>query len=62
MNKVKGEIAYLVSSNPFDVSGAKNAGMKAIYLNRYNLPADLLADKPDFEIKSLNELEKLNLI
>lgn len=31
MNKVKGEIAYLVSSNPFDVSGAKNAGMKAIF-------------------------------
>jgi 2-haloalkanoic acid dehalogenase type II len=61
MNKFEGEKIYLVSSNPFDIAGAKNAGMKTIYLNRYNLPHDPLADKPDFEIKSLSEIEKLNL-
>jgi 2-haloalkanoic acid dehalogenase type II len=61
MNRFEGEKAYLVSSNPFDISGAKNAGMKTIYLNRHNLPNDPLSDKPDFEIKSLDEIEKLNL-
>jgi len=61
MNKFEGEKIYLVSSNPFDISGAKNAGMKTIYLNRYNLPHYPLTDKPDFEIKSLSEIEKLNL-
>lgn len=61
MNRFEGEKIYLVSSNPFDVAGAKNAGMKAIYLNRYNLPHDPLVEKPDYEIRSLKELENLSL-
>jgi len=39
--------SYLISSNAWDLAGAKNVGMKAIYLNRYNIPLDTLSQKPD---------------
>lgn len=56
-----GEGAYLVSSNPFDVAGAKNAGMRAIYLNRHGAPPDPLGPPPDHVVRSLDELERLPL-
>jgi len=48
--------AYLVSSNPWDIAGAKNAGMRAIYVNRHNQPPDPLSDEPDITVKTLREL------
>ncbi|AAY79718.1 haloacid dehalogenase type II [Sulfolobus acidocaldarius] len=48
--------AYLVSSNPFDVIGAKNAGMGAIYVNRFNQPIDPLGYQPDLVVKDFHEL------
>ncbi|MCH4816047.1 MAG: haloacid dehalogenase type II [Saccharolobus sp.] len=55
LEAIKGE-AYLVSSNPFDVIGAKNAGMKAIYVNRRNLQVDPLGYEPDVVVKDFKEL------
>ena len=37
----EGEV-YLVSSNSFDIIGAKNAGLKALYINRSNIAMDAL--------------------
>ncbi|QGA54187.1 haloacid dehalogenase type II [Sulfolobus sp. E5-1-F] len=55
LEAVKGE-AYLVSSNPFDVIGAKNSGMKGIYVNRRNMPFDPLGYEPDVVVKDFKEL------
>jgi len=53
-----GERACLVSANPFDVAGAKNAGMCAIYVNRRNIPLEL-GFEADLEVKDLRELVNL---
>ena len=39
-----------------DILGGINVGIKTIYLNRFNKSGSI---KPDYEIKSLNELKKI---
>ncbi len=53
--------AYLVSANPFDISGAKNAGMRAIYINRHGLPIDPLAPPPDHIVTSIADIINLSI-
>jgi len=48
--------AYLVSSNPFDIAGARNAGMGAIYVDRHGLPEDPLAPPPNYVVSSIGEI------
>jgi 2-haloalkanoic acid dehalogenase type II len=59
MRKVNAKEIYLVSSNPFDVIGSKNAGMKAIYVKRGVF--DPIGYSPDFIVQGLNEIYKLNI-
>ncbi len=42
-----------------DILGAKNVGIHTILINRDNIILDNANEKPDFEIKSFNELEKV---
>lgn len=52
--------AWLVSSNPFDVQGAINIGMKAAWLQRsHNVIFDPWGIEPTIRIKSLAELPEL---
>lgn len=52
--------AWLVSSNPFDVQGAINIGMKAAWLQRsHNVVFDPWGIEPTIKIKSLTELPEL---
>jgi len=52
--------AWLVSSNPFDVMGAVNFGMKAAWLQRaHNAVFDPWGIEPTIRIKSLMELSDL---
>ncbi len=54
------ENAWLVSSNPFDVQGAINIGMKAAWLQRsHNVIFDPWGIEPTIRIKSLAELLRL---
>ncbi len=46
----------LISANPFDVTGALNAGMRAALVNRSSLPLDPLGSRPDVIVKTLTEL------
>jgi 2-haloacid dehalogenase len=46
----------LVSSNPFDVVGARAAGMSAAWLNRSGEVFDTLGEEPDLVVTSLVEL------
>ena len=46
----------LVSANPFDVTGALNAGLKAAWVNRTSSPADPLGQLPDVIVTSITEL------
>ena len=39
-----------------DILGGINVGIKAIYINRFNISNDI---KPDYEIKSLKELKNI---
>ena len=50
--------ACLVSSNSFDVAGAKNAGMCAIYLNREGAPLEM-GVRADYEVATVKELVEL---
>lgn len=47
---------FLVSSNPFDVMGAKNAGLGGIYVNRRGVLVDPLGIEPDVNVKDFKEL------
>lgn len=47
---------YFVSSNSWDISGAKHFGYKTVWVNRYHEVFDKLVEGPNFEIKSLAEL------
>jgi 2-haloacid dehalogenase len=49
----------LVSSNPFDVMGAKAAGLTAIWVHRSKVPLDPLDLAPDIEVKDLTGLPHL---
>jgi 2-haloacid dehalogenase len=49
----------LVSSNPFDVVGARAAGLSAAWLNRGGEVFDTLDEAPDLVVTSLDELAKV---
>jgi 2-haloacid dehalogenase len=51
----KGEILF-VSSNSFDVVGAKSFGFKACWINRTGAPLDPLGPKPDLVVRTFDEL------
>lgn len=51
----KNEILF-VSSNSFDVVGAKSFGFKVCWINRTGAPLDTLGPKPDLVVKSFDEL------
>jgi len=46
----------LISSNPFDVIGAKTAGMRTAWLNRSGAAFDTLGEPPDITVSSLTQL------
>jgi 2-haloacid dehalogenase len=46
----------LISSNPFDVIGAKTAGMRTAWLNRSGARFDTLGEPPDITVSSLTQL------
>ncbi len=51
----KGEILF-VSSNSFDVLGAKNFGFKVCWISRLGIPLDPLGPKPDLVVQNFDEL------
>ncbi len=46
-----------VSSNAFDVLGAKSFGFKVCWINRAGVPLDPLGPKPDLVVQNFDELE-----
>ena len=52
----RAEQVLLVSSNPFDVIGARAAGLQAAWVNRTGAPFDTLAPPPPLVIGSLGQL------
>jgi 2-haloacid dehalogenase len=46
-----------VSSNAFDVLGAKSFGFKVCWINRAGVPLDPLGPRPDLVVKNFDELE-----
>lgn len=56
MKLKKAEILF-VSSNSFDVVGAKSFGFKVCWINRTGAPLDPLGLKPDLTVKGFDELE-----
>lgn len=54
------EIVF-VSSNGWDVAGAKAFGFKVAWCNRMGLAPETHAPEPDWRLKSLEELESLPL-
>ena len=57
---VANEIAF-VSSNTWDVAGAKSFGLKVIWIKRNNAVIEKLDFLPDFQIDSLNDIQALLL-
>jgi len=55
MHLKKSEILF-VSSNSFDVAGAKNFGFKVCWITRTGIPLDPLGPKPDLAVQSFDEL------
>lgn len=55
MRLQKSEILF-VSSNSFDVVGAKSFGFKVCWINRIGSPLDPLGPKPGLVVKSFDEL------
>lgn len=58
LNMTRDEILF-VSSNPFDIAGAKVFGYQVCWINRFNLQQEEFSDtnaKPDIIIKNLTEL------
>jgi 2-haloacid dehalogenase len=47
------------SSNGWDVYGASDFGMRAVWCNRYGQPRERLPGSPDHEIRTLSELPQL---
>lgn len=54
--RVRPDEVGFVSSNPFDVAGAKSFGMRVFWINRNNLVLDRLGYAPDATISKLTEL------
>jgi 2-haloacid dehalogenase len=50
---------YFVSSNSWDISGAKQFGYRTVWVNRAGNVFDKLVEDPDFEIKSIAELPQI---
>ncbi len=46
----------LISSNPFDIMGASNAGMQATWINRSRGLFDTLGERPAMVVETLEEL------
>lgn len=55
--KLKKEKILFVSSNSFDVVGAKSFGFKVCWINRTGAPLDPLGPTPDLVVRSFDELE-----
>jgi 2-haloacid dehalogenase len=51
----KGEILF-VSSNSFDVAGAKNFGFKVCWISRTGIPLDPMGPKPDLIVRGFDDL------
>ena len=51
----KGEILF-VSSNSFDVAGAKSFGLRVCWINRGQFPLDPLGQRPDLTVRNFEEL------
>lgn len=49
----------MVSSNPWDVAGAINAGLQACYVNRRDAPMEELDLKPQIVVKNLSQLAEI---
>ena len=54
----KEEILF-VSANSFDAAGGKNFGLQVCWVNRANIPFDVLDVKPDFVVRDLDQLVQL---
>ncbi|MGH7410731.1 MAG: haloacid dehalogenase type II [Candidatus Methylomirabilis sp.] len=54
--KLKKEAILFVSSNSFDVAGAKSFGFRVCWINRTGAPLDRLGVKPDLVVSSFDEL------
>jgi 2-haloacid dehalogenase len=53
----KPEDVVLISCNPFDICGARNMGMRAMWINRTNAGwQDQLGEGPTWTFKSFSEL------
>ena len=50
------EVVYVGDKQLEDVQGAHQAGMRAVWINRYEAAADPQLPQPDYQIKSLLEL------
>ncbi len=55
MKLAKGHILF-VSSNSWDVAGAKSFGFKVCWINRTETPLDPLGPKPDLVVRTFDEL------
>jgi 2-haloacid dehalogenase len=55
--KMKKTAILFVSSNSFDVVGAKSFGFKVCWINRTGAPLDPLGPAPDLVMESFDELE-----
>jgi 2-haloacid dehalogenase len=54
--RLKNSEILFVSSNSFDVIGAKNFGFKVCWINRGGTPLDPLGPEPDLVVKSFDDL------
>ena len=54
--KLRKEEILLVSSNSFDVVGAKSFGVKVCWINRTGAPLDPLGPTPDLVVRTFDEL------
>ncbi len=54
------EETRLISANPFDVTGALNAGLKAAWVNRTGGPFDPLGSPPDVVVRTITELAEVS--
>jgi 2-haloacid dehalogenase len=51
----------MISSNSFDVVGARLSGYRAVYVNRYNTPVEDAPVGPDAVVDDFNALAELLL-
>ena len=54
----------MVSSNSFDVMGARTCGFRGVYVNRYNLPFEDTYEqfKPDLTVVNFEDLSRALLM